>query len=140
MPVTGDEGTLRARGASIKVTVAIGADYTRVLCRLAFAADGAVAAPALGVADTVGVVDADRGALPVIHVVGKVLHCLSKDFRAGFSEDFSRIFRLSTCRFAIAAGSAAEEARAYPQAGQTAVSTAHHRQNHPHGMRGKYSG
>jgi hypothetical protein len=74
MPVTGDEGTLRARGASIEVTVAIGADYTRILCRLAFTADGAVAAPALGVADTVGVVDADRGALPVVHVVGKVLH------------------------------------------------------------------
>ena len=139
MPVTGDEGTLRSHVTPVKLAIAVWADYTRTLCRLAFAADGAVAAPTLGVADAVGVVNADRWTLPVIHIVGKVLHCLSKDFRAGFSEDFSRIFRLSTCRFAIAAGSAAEEARAYPQAGQTAVSTAHHRQNHPHGMRGRYS-
>ena len=74
MPVTGDEGTLRARGASIEVTVAIGADHAHIQRYLAFAADGAVAAPALGVADAVGVVNADRGALPVVHVVGKVLH------------------------------------------------------------------
>ena len=74
MPVTGDEGTRRARCTPVEVTVAFGADYTRILCRLAFAADGAVAAPALGVADTVGVVDADGRALPVACVIGKVLH------------------------------------------------------------------
>ncbi len=64
MPVTGDEGTRRARGASIEVTVAVGADYTRILCRLTFAADGTVAALALGVANAVGVVDADGGVCP----------------------------------------------------------------------------
>ena len=74
MPVTGDEGTLRARGASIEVTVAVGADHAHIQRHLAFAADGAVAAPTLGVANAVGVVDADRGALPVACVVGKVLH------------------------------------------------------------------
>ena len=74
MPVTGDEGTRRARGASIEVTVAFGADYTRFLRHLTFAADNSTAAPTLGVADAVGVVNADGGALPVVHVVGKVLH------------------------------------------------------------------
>ena len=74
MPVTGDEGTLRSRCTPVELAVAVGADYTRILCRLTFAADGAVAAPAPGIADTVGVVDADRGALPVACVVGKVLH------------------------------------------------------------------
>ncbi|BAI63847.1 hypothetical protein RMDY18_00150 [Rothia mucilaginosa DY-18] len=33
-------------------------------------------------------VDADRWALPVVHIVGKVLHCLSKDF----VPDFPKIF------------------------------------------------
>ena len=74
MPVTGDEGTLRSRVTPVKLAIAVWADYTRTLCRLAFAADGAVAAPALGVADAVGVVDAERWALPLVLVVGKVLH------------------------------------------------------------------
>lgn len=39
------------------------------------------------------------------------------------------MFQASTCRFATAAGSAAE-AQAYPQAGRTAESAARHRQNH----------
>ena len=74
MPVPGDEGARRARGASIEVTVAIGADDTRFLRHLTFAADNSTAAPTLGVADAVGVIGADRGALPVACVVGKVLH------------------------------------------------------------------
>ena len=67
--------------SAIEVTVAVGADYTRILtkaCLLTFAADGAVAALALGVANTVGVVDADGEGLPVACVVGKVLHGTSR--------------------------------------------------------------
>ena len=63
--------TLCFRATTGEVAVAVGADYTRALCRLAFAADGAVAAPTLGVANAVGVVDADRWTLPVACVVGK---------------------------------------------------------------------
>jgi hypothetical protein len=74
MPVPGDEGTLRAQGASIEVTVAVGADYAHVQRYLAFAADSSTTSPTLGVADTVGMVDTDREALPVACVVGKVLH------------------------------------------------------------------
>ena len=77
MPVTRQERASRLRtlrAAAREVAVAIGADHTHVQVHLAFAADGAVAALALGVAHAVGVVGADRGALPVACVVGKVLH------------------------------------------------------------------
>ena len=74
MPVARQERAFRLRAAAREFTVAIGADYTRILCRLTFAADNSAAAPTLGVADTVGVVGADRGTLPVACVVGKVLH------------------------------------------------------------------
>ena len=89
MPVTGDEGTLRSRCTPVELAVAVGADYTRIQSRLTFTADGAAAAPTPGIADAVGVVNADRGALPVIHVVGKVLHRPSNDF----VPDFPKIFR-----------------------------------------------
>ena len=74
MPVARQERAFRLRATAFKFAVAIGADHAHIQRYLAFAADGAVAAPALGVADAVGVVNADRGALPVVHVVGKVLH------------------------------------------------------------------
>ena len=62
------------RPAAREFAVAIGADHAHIQRHLAFAADGAVAALALGVANAVGVVDADGRALPVACVVGKVLH------------------------------------------------------------------
>ena len=66
--------TLCFRAAAGEVAVAVGADHAHIQCYLAFAADGAVATLALGVANAVGVVDTDGGGLPVACVVGKVLH------------------------------------------------------------------
>ena len=62
------------RTAAREVAVAVGADHAHIQRYLTFAADGAVAALALGVANAVGVVDTDGGTLPVACVVGKVLH------------------------------------------------------------------
>ena len=66
--------TLCFRATAREFAVAVGADHAHIQRHLTFAADGAVAALALGVANTVGVVDADGRALPVACVVGKVLH------------------------------------------------------------------
>ena len=63
--------TLCFRATAREFAVAIGADHAHVQVHLAFATDGAVAALALGVANAVGVVDADGGSLPVACVVGK---------------------------------------------------------------------
>ena len=66
--------TLCFRATTGEVAVAVGADHAHIQSYLAFAADGAVAALALGVANAVGMVNADGRALPVACVVGKVLH------------------------------------------------------------------
>ena len=87
------ERAFRLRAAAREFTVAIGADYTRILCRLTFAADGAAAASTLGVADAVGVVDADRGALPVAYVVGKVPPLTLQRFLCRIFRRFSTYFQ-----------------------------------------------
>lgn len=74
MPMVRQEGALRLRAAAREIAVSIGADHPHVQCHLAFAADSSIAAPTLGVAHAVGVVDADRGGLCIACVVGKVLH------------------------------------------------------------------
>ena len=74
MPVARQERAFRLRAAAFEFAVAVGADHAHIQRHLTFTADSAVAALALGVADAVGVVDADGGGLPVACVVGKVLH------------------------------------------------------------------
>ena len=74
VPVTGYKRPLRSRCAPVDLAVAIRADRTGPLVYLTFAADRPVSASAPGIADAVGMVNADRRGLPVLQVVGKVLH------------------------------------------------------------------